>query len=166
MSRNTNTRYKFAPVNSNSGAFFFPTDEGCYFTIEIQEGGYKLWKSDKLSGDDKVLELSFDVKCDDCNPIYDDAVCNTIIYIFSSNMASKGDLLVFYHIWEQQPAQSQLYENWYEDLEKALPDFEAFDFQAKEMGVDDPYITSLFIHREHPDKALIISEFEKAVGNE
>lgn len=162
--RDDYTRYKFAPLES--GAFFFPTDDGCYFTVAIEEAGFKLWQSDILSSDDKVFELSFDKTCDeDSTDKFDDAICNTIIHIFSSNIASRGDLFVYYHIWENDEFHSKLYEHWYSDLEKALPGFEAFDYQAKETEEGEPYITSLFIHKNHPDKDLIDSEFQKAVGN-
>jgi hypothetical protein len=163
-SRDSHTRYKFAPLES--GAFFFPTDQGCYFTVAIEEAGFKLWKSDKLSNDDKVFELSFDKTCDeDGETEFDDAICNTIIHIFSSNIASRGDLFVYYHIWEKDEFHSKLYEHWYTDMEAALPDFDAIDYQAKEDEHAAPYITSLFIHKNHPDRDLIDSEFEKAVGN-
>lgn len=91
-------RYKFAPLSS--GAFFFPTDEGCDFTITIAEAGYYFWKSDMLSNDDKVFKLTFERRCDEEDFDCDEAVCNTIIHIISSNMASMGDLSIYYHIWK------------------------------------------------------------------
>ena|SRR5450432_238972 len=164
-SRDIHTKYKFAPL-PKEGAFFFPTDEGCYYTVEIAEAGYKLWRSDLLNGDDRVFELSFDKTCDESNPGFDEAITNTIIHIFWTNIASKGDTCVYYHICEPNRDDLLLYTYWYDDFERLNPDFEAYDFVATDSETAETYYTSLFIHKDNPDKALILSEFEKSISRD
>lgn len=165
MSRDTHTKYKFAPLEQE-GAFFFPTDDGCHYTVEINEAGYKLWMSERLSTDDKVFELAFDRSCDDADPGFDEAISNTLIYIFGSNMASKGETCVYYHICEPDrgEARARLYDSWFEDLSIYIPDFEMIDFECRDAESEEKYFTSLFIHKNHPEKDLIISEFEEAIN--
>lgn len=159
--RDKNTKYKFAPTDA--GAFFFPTDDSCYYTISIMEAGYKLWKSAKLTDDDKVFELSFDTKCDENDPGLDESICNTITHIFISNIASKGDLFVYYHILEQNDKYAAFYEHFYNDIEEQT-DFEVHERTAAPEGGEEPYTISVVIHKRNPDSELIMSEFEKAIS--
>lgn len=162
--RDTHTKYPFAPLEE--GAFFFPTDEGCYYTVEIGEAGYKLWASDRLSEDDKVFELSFDRKCDEGEaPAFDEAISNTIIHIFGTNMASKGDTCVYYHICDEERGaeRARLYDWWFDDLKQFIPDFEMIDFEVLDIETNQIFYLSIFIHKSHPDRNLIEGEFIRAM---
>jgi hypothetical protein len=163
LSKDVHTTYKYAPLEE--GAFFFPTDEGCYYTIEILEAGYKLWSSHRLSNDDKVFEISFDNSCDGDDPGYDEAISNTIIKIIGSNMASKGDTCVYYHICEAErgKARDKLYSRWFKEIAKYVPEYIMFPIEVVDDEENDMYYTSLFIHRDHPDMTLIVTEFLKAI---
>ncbi len=156
---------KYPTALLESGAFHFAPDDGCHFIVEIAPAGYKLWQSDLLSGDEKIFEIEFERKWCEQFLDFDDATYNTLFKIITSNILSKGDLCVFYHVWENDEYCGNFYEHFYSEIEGILEDFEAFDFPAPD-GNGDLIITSLIIHKLHPDKDLIWYEFKKHIGTE
>lgn len=150
-------KYKFAPLDT--GAFFFPTDHGCHYTIYIKDGIHHLWNT-QLFDDYNFFRISFDKKwCDEDDPGLDDTICNTIFHIITSNMISNGALGVYYHVWE--PTNNDMfYSHFYDEMELLVPEFEAFEFLPNDEN-GEQYPVSLFIHKNNPDKSLMISEFKK-----
>ena len=153
-------KYPFAPTY---GAFYFFTDEGCTYAIKIVIAGYELWKSEMLYSDESLFKLQFSKTCDDGDPGLDDAICNTITSIFISNILSKGDTCVYYHILEKGEGYNKLYEHFYNDIEKQT-DFEVNERTASEGNGEDAYSIAVIIHKNHPDRDIIIQEFENAIG--
>ena len=155
-----NLKYKYAPIED--GAFFFPTDEGCFIVVEVKEAGYQLWQSEILMNNDKVFSIEFGRSCDDGFHEFDDSVCNTIFKIIASNIESKGDLCIYYHHFVYDNYNDNFYTHFYDELEFLLPDFEIFEFPWND-GEGD-HITALVMHKSHPDKNLIVDEFTKTIS--
>ena len=159
---NNAEKYKYAPIEN--GAFFFPTDEGCYIAVGIEEGGYQLWQSDILMNNEKIFSIEFERSCDDGYSDFDDSVCNTIYKIITSNIESKGDLCVYYHHFvDHENYYDNFYAHFYDEIELLLPNFETFEFP----WVDDDgesRIIAVIMHRKNPDRDLIIDEFKKTIS--
>ena len=153
---NPNEKYKIAP--QIAGAFLFVTDQSCHYTIYIKDGSHHLWNT-ALFEEHSFFRLSFDKKwCDDDDPGLDDAICNTIYDQFRLSMEANGPLGVYYHLWEPD-GNDLFYAHFYNEMEELLPDFKAFEFVADDEG--EQYPVSLFIHKNYPDKELILEEFRK-----
>lgn len=153
-------KYKYAPLEN--GAFYFPTDNGCNFVVDIFKGEYLLWQSDYLLSHDNMFAIEFEHSCDDIETDFDRETCDTILKIISSKIESNGEYCVYYHHWVEDDKYSLLYNTFYNELETALPDFEAFEFQ----WVDEDYnprVLSIFINKNHLDKEVILEEFTKVV---
>lgn len=156
----SSSRYPTALLES--GAFHFAPDDGCHFIVEISDAGYKLWQSPILNTEEKIFEIEFERKWCEELPDYDDAVCNTLYKIITSNILSKGDLCVFYHVWENDTYCEHFYEHFYDEIEYLLDDFETFHLPALEENGEE-IISSLIVHKLHPQKQLIVLEFQKFI---
>jgi hypothetical protein len=154
-------KYKYAPLEN--GAFYFPTDEGCNFVVDINHREYLLWQSDYLSTHDSIFVIEYERKCDENETVYDRPTCDTILKIISSKIESNGEYCVYYHHWVEDDNCSELYDTFYDELEGALPDFEAFDYQWMDEE-NKPRVLSVFIHKHNPDKVTIVDEFKKVVS--
>lgn len=153
-------KYKYAPLEN--GAFYFPTDDGCNFVVDIYKGEYMLWQSDYLLAHDNMFAIEFERSCDDPPMPYDRESCDTILKIISSKIESNGEFCVYYHHWVEDEHCQELYASFYDELEGALPEFEAFEYQwFDDTGADR--ILSVFIHKKNPDKQHIVDEFKKVV---
>lgn len=156
-------KYKYAPVEN--GAFYFPTDDGCNFVVDISKGEHMLWQSDYLLAHDSIYVIEYERSCDDLATPCKKAereTCDTILKIISSKIESNGEYCVYYHHWVEDEHYDELYSTFYDELEGALPDFEAFEYP----WMDDSgahRISSLFINKGHPDKAEIVEEFRKII---
>jgi hypothetical protein len=156
-------KYKYAPLEN--GAFYFPTDDGCNFVVDIFKGEYFLWQSEYLLAHDSIFAIEYERSCDEIETDFDRPTCDTILKIISAKIESNGDYCIYYHHWIENDHCNELYNTFYDELEGAIPDFEAFDFQWQdEDGVDR--VTSLFINKKNPDKELIVYEFNKVVSGE
>ena len=79
-------------------------------------------------------------------------------------MISGGHLGVYYHHWlEEEHYYEHLYNDFYDEMDILIPDFESFEFPWKDED-NNQQITSVFIHKSNPDKKLIIEEFTKTIG--
>lgn len=153
-------KYKYAPLEN--GAFYFPTDDGCNFVVDIFKGEYLLWQSDYLLEHDNMFAIEYERKCDDGEPNFDRATCDTILKIISSKIESNGEYCVYYHHWSPGDHSDELYATFYDELEGVLPDFEAFELEWYDDD-KEKRILSVFIHKKNPEKGQIIKEFEKVV---
>lgn len=153
-------KYKYAPLED--GAFYFPTDNGCNFVVDIFQGEYLLWQSDYLLSHDSMYVIEFEYSCDDLEPDFDRETCDTILKIISSKIESNGEYCVYYHHWAEDEHCDLLYKTFYDELEEALPDFEAFELQWTDEE-DKARVLSIFINKNHPDKDRILEEFTKVV---
>ncbi len=160
-SHKTRIKYKYAPLEN--GAFYFPTDDGCNFVVDIFKGEYMLWQSDYLLAHDSMFAIEFERSCDGGLPSsFEKETCDTILKIISSKIESNGEYCVYYHHWVENEDCGELYETFYDELEGVLPDFEAFEYQwLDDEGKDR--ILSVFINKNHPDKGKIVEEFTKVV---
>lgn len=153
-------KYKYAPLEN--GAFYFPTDDGCNFVVDISKGEYMLWQSDYLLAHDSMFAIEFERSCDDDETPYDRSTCDTILKIISSKIESNGDYCVYYHHWVEDECCDELYNTFYDELESALPGFEAFDYSwVDDQGLDR--VLAVFVSKNNPDKGLIIEEFKKTI---
>jgi len=153
-------KYKYAPLEN--GAFYFPTDDGCNFVVDIFKGEYMLWQSEYLLAHDNMFAIEFERACDDKESPFERATCDTILKIISSKIESNGEYCVYYHHWVENVHCDELYNSFYDELEGVLPDFEAFEYPwFDEIG--NNRILSVFINKNHPDKDIIIEEFTKVV---
>ncbi len=159
---NERIKYKYAPLEN--GAFYFPTDEGSNFVVDISKGEYKLWQSDYLLAHDNMFAIEFERSLDtDAQQIpYDRATCDTILKIISSKIESNGEYCVYYHHWVEDEQCGELYDTFYNELEGELPDFEAFEYPWVDDNGKDR-VLSVFIHKNNPDKKRIVEEFKKVV---
>ena len=162
--KDTHTRYPFAPISGREGAFFFPDDFGCYYTVEISKAAGRFNKEDLLNNNGEIYEISFESSCEDERTGKDKAVSNTIIYIIGSSIASKGDTPVYFFVCDDSDnrgkARSKLFERWYLELHKSMPALQKHDFMVSGNN-DDEYHISLFISSNHPFNADYIQRFEK-----
>jgi len=83
------SRYAFAPINGNDGAFLFVTDEGCYYTIALSPNHQIFDGHDLLFNNGESYEISIDRQCDDSKILYDASVGYTIIHILSHYQPTK-----------------------------------------------------------------------------
>jgi len=51
-------KYKYAPLEN--GAFYFPTDDGFNFVVDIFHGEYLLWQSEYLLEHDSMYAIEFE----------------------------------------------------------------------------------------------------------
>ncbi len=155
-------KYKYAPLEN--GAFYFPTDDGCNFVVDIFKGEYLLWQSDYLLSHDSMFAIEFERACDEgvvASP-FERATCDTILKIISAKIESNGEYCVYYHHWVEDEHCDELYNTFYDELEGVLPDFEAFEYPWKD-DLGNDRILSVFINKSHPDKEAIVEEFTKVV---
>jgi hypothetical protein len=153
-------KYKYAPLEN--GAFYFPTDDGCNFVVDIFKGEHLLWPSDYLLSHDSMFAIEYERSCENEFTTFDREVCDTILKIISSKIESNGEYCVYYHHWVEDENSSLLYETFYDELEEVLPDFEAFEYEWFDDN-SNMRILSIFINKSHPDKNLILDEFTKVV---
>ena len=155
------SKYPYAPIEN--GAFYFPTDEGCFFIVSFENAGHNFWQSDMLLEYDKVLSFGFVRRCDDGYHNLDDSACNTIFDIISSTVKSNGILPIYYHHWvEGIDYNDHFYNNFNDEIEFLLPAFELIEFPwTDETGVHR--ILSVLIHKQNPDRELIVDEFMKTI---
>jgi hypothetical protein len=153
-------KYKYAPLEN--GAFYFPTDEGCNFVVDIFRGEYMLWPSEYLTTHGNMFAIEYERKCDDGEHPYDRATCDTILKIISSKIESNGEYCIYYHHWTEDDHCDELYRTFYDELEGALPDFEAFNYSWIDEE-DNARVLSVFIHKRNPDNEVIVEEFKKVV---
>lgn len=139
------TKYKYAPLEN--GAFYFPTDDGCNFVVDIAHGEYMLWHSDYLLSHDSMFSIEFEKSCDEDSPDLDRYTCDTILQIISSKIESNGEYCVYYHHWVVDDQANELYSTFYNELEEVLPDFEAFEYPWVDEKENDR-ILSVFINFE------------------
>ena len=153
-------KYKYAPLEN--GAFYFPTDDGCNFVVDIFRGEYMLWQSDYLLAHDNMFAIEFERSCDEMEMPFDRATCDTILKIISSKIESNGEYCVYYHHWVENEHCDELYNTFYNELEGALPDWEAFEYPWTDEEGNDR-ILSVFTHKNNPDKEIIVDEFTKVI---
>ncbi len=158
----THIRYPFAPISDREGAFFFVTDYGCSYTIEVSKSLNRFGTNELLNNNGEVYEISFDGSCDDPK-VKDDVVSNTIIHIIGSNIASGGDTAVYFFVCDNLDgkgrARSRLFDIWYYELVKVLTYLQKYNFVLP--GYDDEeYHVSLFINSNHPFNADYTRKFE------
>lgn len=153
-------KYKYAPLEN--GAFYFPTDDGCNFVVDIFKGEYMLWQSDYLLDHDNMFVIEFERSCDEGESKYDRPTCDTILKIISSKVESNGEYCVYYHHWVEDDNCEELYSTFYDELEGVLPDFEAYDYTWMDEN-DNPRVLSVFINKQNPDKQIIVDEFLKTI---
>ena len=159
------TKYKYAPLEN--GAFYFPTDDGFNFVVEIEKSGYKLWQSDYLLNYDNIFSIEFERSADVGINLtsYDKSTCDTILKIISSKIESNGECCVYYHHWVDDSFRDELYDTFYDELEGVIPEYEGFEFPWVDENGEDR-ITSVFVNKTNSDKAIIVYEFKTAVGCE
>lgn len=153
-------KYKYAPLEN--GAFYFPTDDGCNFVVDIFKGEYLLWQSDYLLSHDSMFAIEFERACDENESPFERETCDTILKIISSKIELNGEYCVYYHHWVENEHCDELYNTFYNELEDVLPDFEAFEYPWNDEAGKDR-ILSVFINKKHPDKEAIVEEFTKVV---
>jgi hypothetical protein len=153
-------KYKYAPLEN--GAFYFPTDDGCNFVVDIFKGEYMLWQSDYLLAHDSMFAIEFERSCDEAEAPFDRETCDTILKIISSKIESNGEYCVYYHHWVENDHCGELYDTFYDELEGVIPEFEAFEYGWIDDG-GNPRILSVFINKQNPDKDTIVNEFLKVV---
>ena len=159
-SHKTRIKYKYAPLEN--GAFYFPTDDGSNFVVAIYRGEYMLWQSDYLLQHDNMFAIEFERKCDEDESSFERETCDTILKIISSKIESNGEYCVYYHHWVEDIDCGTLYDTFYDELEGAIPDFEAFEYNWTDDNGKDR-VLSVFINKNNPDKTLIIEEFRNVV---
>ena len=159
--KSTHIRYPFAPLRE--GAFFFPTDNGCFYTVEFAKSAIKLGKDTLLQNNGEVYEISFTGTCDDI-AIYDSVVSATLIHIITTNIISRGDTAVHFYVCDNTDGfgklRSRLFDLWYIGLEKEIAGLEKFNYMLK--GIEEEeYHVSLFIFDNHPEYDNYVASFEK-----
>lgn len=164
MAFNYQPRYPFAPINDD-GAFFFVTDNECYYTVALSGKHQKFDGHELLYNSGETFEISIDRKVD--NPAknhFDSAVSNTILHILTANVASKGDTSIFFYVCDIADGygekRARLFNIWFTAIKSDLPLLEKYNFRL--LGFDeDKFDISLLIFNNHPNKSEYIAQFEK-----
>lgn len=162
-------RYPFAPINDD-GAFFFVTDKECYYTVAVSCKHQKFDDHELLFNGGDAFEISIDRKHDDPKKIhFDDAVSNTILYILSTNVASKGDTSIFFYVCDVADGdgskRARLFNIWYGAIKSDLPLLEKHNFIL--LGFEgEKFDISLLIFSNHPNKDKYIEQFEKKLNED
>ena len=170
MANNSHSRYPFAPIADNDGAFLFVTDNGCYYTIELSNKHSKFDGNDLLFNNGESFEISIDRQCDDPgkNP-FDEAVSNTILHILSNNIASKGDTSTFFFVCDITDGDGKLrarkFNMWYKVILEDLPLLEKYNFILNGFESEE-FDISLLIFCNHPNKKDYMDQFEAKLTND
>lgn len=157
------SRYPFAPIEE--GAFFFVTDQGCYYTVDISQSGNRFVENGLLNNNGEMFEISFE-KVGEGGESHDESIGGTILYILGSNMAAKGDTCVYFYVCDTSDGngkfRARLFNWWYIHLQRVLPNLRKHNYIVP--GFDnDEYDVSLFIFRNHPNYDDYTAEFERCL---
>lgn len=157
-------RYKFAPIDE-SGAFYFPTDNDCNYTVEVTNKYDRFNGNDILGNGNQVYEITITRGgCDDAEINNDPSVSVTIIHILSNNIASKGDDAIFFYYCDngdnKGAERNRLFTMWFNEIKKQIPSLTLYPFQISG-NEGELYHISLIISENHFNKEKYISEFKK-----
>lgn len=162
-------RYKFAPIEEN-GAFYFPTDNDCNYTVEVTNK-YDRFNGNEILGNGKqVYEIMVTRGgCDDHELNNDPSVYVTIIHILASNIASKGDDAIFFYYCDNADNRGaerhRLFTKWFNEIKRQIPSLTLQPFQIPGHDGENYYI-SLVISENHFNKEQYISEFKKMLEDD
>lgn len=168
MSAKFSPRYQFVP--HNDGAFFFVTDNGRSYTVELNNthkrfDGYQL-----LVNGGQSFEIAFTCTTD-VDATQEDAVSvsNTILHILTTNIQARGTFAVYFFICDISQglgkARARLFERWHRLIRTKIPSLEKYNFKVP--GFDgEQFNVSLLIYTEHPDREQYIQQFEAILAAE
>ncbi len=156
------SRYPFAPIKE--GAFFFVTDAGSYYTVDIALSKNRFGENTILNNHNEVYEISF-ARTGDVSH-YDPTVSNTLIFILFTNLSARGDTSIYFYVCDTTDglgkARARLFDYWMIKLGEQLHGLEKYNFIVPGFEKDE-YDVSLFIFKNHPNHDAYIIEFEKCL---
>lgn len=162
-------RYPFTPLNENEGAFFFVTDLGCSYTVDISNTHNKFNGHELLTNAGQTYEVSFDCTVGEGRRKSDDSVAPTILHILGSNIISRGDTSTYFFVCDttdgKGKARASLFDEWFLSLQEYVPLLEKYNFIVPGFD-DDEYDVSLLIFSNHPSHDEYISEFEQNLSED
>lgn len=167
MSFNHLIRYTFTPLRE--GVFFFVTDQGCYYTIEISNDHHKFDDNELLRNAGQSFEIGFGRICDDEKPLYDEIASATILFILGTNIVSKGDTCTYFFVCDTTDGngklRARLFNLWYAKLKLKITQLEKHNFIIPVVDTNR-YDVSLIIFRNHIYHDEYLREFKTYIKNE
>jgi hypothetical protein len=155
-------RYPFSLIRES--AFFFITDNGCYYTIEFAPAATKLGNQKILNNNGEVFEVSIARSTEKSG--YDSFVFDTLLHIIVANLSAKGDTCIYFFVCDttdgKGKAMAKLFDKWFLALQKILPTLKKHNFVIRGFE-DEQYDISLCIFENHPYFEEYVSAFENSL---
>ena len=155
-------RYPFTEIHT--GIFFFPTDKGTYYTIEVSNTSVRFSDNEILYNDGKIFEISFEKKGNEKG--FDISTSETIIFIITNNFLSKGSESIFYFVCDTSErrgkSRARLFNLWFLKILKLIPLMVKVDFRIPGYN-NEEFDISIFIHKNHPRFNEYIDQFGKSL---
>lgn len=156
------SRYPFQPLGE--GVFFFVTDNGNYFTVEIIRNVRNFNDNELLCNGGNVFEISFNQSIYDKKQ--DQDATDTLLHIITINILASGDTAIFYFVCDSSDslhrgaARSRLFDLWFISIQKFTPGLRKYNFRIPADEDNGYYFVCMLIFENHPKHDEYIKEFE------